>query len=283
MNHPSMRHVVVGVDGSPHSLAALHWALTVAAEDGIINVVSTNHDRSEHSDLTVQWLESERVSALRSETNARVELHLVGREPAEVIAGFADGDHADLIVVGAHGGSAHLPRSIGSVTHKLLRLSPCPIAVVKEGWTEPANGPIVVGIGDGRGTAASLRWALSVFADTPLHLVRAVDLHPIAGLDGMFDVMASYLEPQQLIRWAEQHLDDIVAANAGETAHPIATTAVAGSAGGVLVAAAEDARALVVGKHFDGVLTGYFTGRCLQHTITHATCPVIVVPPDRPE
>jgi nucleotide-binding universal stress UspA family protein len=50
--------------------------------------------------------------------------------PANCIAAMVDGE-ADLLVVGAHGDRSIHQWLLGSTTQKLLRLSPCPVLVVK--------------------------------------------------------------------------------------------------------------------------------------------------------
>jgi nucleotide-binding universal stress UspA family protein len=270
-----IRSAVVGVDGSVNSLAALAWASSIVASGGELHVVSANQQR-DRADIETSW----NVEAERPDISTQ--LHLVDHDPAEVIVEFADAGHSDLVVLGTHAGPPLIPRGVGSVTHKVLRLTPCPVAVVNARAVPTDGGPVVVGVGDGPATQTAIEWSARFAAQqkTPLHLLRAVDFHPIFGLDGAADVMASYLDPHQLVRWAEDELEN-VASELTSSGLDVKPVVVSGSAGHCLVNASHEAAILVLGKHFDGQLTGYLTGRCLHHTLTHAECPVVVVPQAR--
>jgi universal stress protein E len=60
----------------------------------------------------------------------RCDARVASGRPAHCIAAMADGE-ADLLVVGAHGDQSIHQWLLGSTTQKLLRLSPCPVLVVK--------------------------------------------------------------------------------------------------------------------------------------------------------
>ncbi len=236
---------IVGVDGSDHSLAAQAFAEALVGAEGSVRTIFADG----------------------------------ATDAAEVLVADAIATSADLIVIGAHRGPAGVPRSIGSVTHKVLRHAPCPVVVVKAGGIDAdASAPVVVGIGDGRATEVALAWAerYARAGHRVLRLVRAVDLHPMIGRDDPFEVMASYIDPKQLLRWATDEVESLRSTLATDDL-VVEASVDWGSAGGRLVERSADASLVVVGKHFDGRLTGYLTGRCLHHVLTHATCPVVVV------
>lgn len=268
----SHRIIVVGVDGSPSSLAALAWAAERAGPDGELHVVAAGRSETERDELERQWLTGERLDGVVPQ------FHVINHPAAEILTEFAAGAHADLLVVGTHSGLPGVPRALGSVTHRLLQLSPCPIAVVGS-WSPVDNdAPVVVGVGDGPATRAALDWSAGVSKenDWTVKLVRAVNIRPIFGVDNAIEVMASYIDPALLRDWAAAEID-LVASELGERGVRVDTLVKAGRAGRLLVDESSRARVVVVGKHLDGPMTGYFTGVTLHHVLTHAKCPVVIV------
>lgn len=274
MSTDGTRTIVVGVDGSEHSLAALGWAVEIVGLDGRLHVVSAHHPLDDRDDLRRRWLGQFEGSGLS------IDFHVIDRSPAEALVEFADGGHADLIAVGTHGGPAGLPKSVGSVAHKVLRLAPCPVAILQSGWSSPdAAAPVVVGVGSGPATQAAVSWAgaYATASGRPIRLVRSVDFHPMFGLDDAVEVMASYIDPRQLELWAQEEVE-LVAKPLRAGGLTVEVAVPSGDTGRRLVEAGADAAMLVMGKHLDGRITGFFLGRSLHHALTHAPCPVVVIP-----
>lgn len=65
------------------------------------------------------------------ERGLEVRYHYSFGNPAEEIAKYARENNIDLIVMGTRGLSAIKELFLGSVSHKVLQLSPCPVALVK--------------------------------------------------------------------------------------------------------------------------------------------------------
>ena len=89
-------------------------------------------------------------------------------------------------------------------------------------------------------------------------------------------MMAYYLDRQIVQRWAIEDLAELaadIAAPAGITLH-----APSGAPGPRLVAAASGAAVLVIGRHEGSPLHTPAMVGMLHHALTHALCPVVVVP-----
>jgi nucleotide-binding universal stress UspA family protein len=144
--------IVVGVDGSPSSLAALHWAVEEAelrearvvavhawsfvapapiAEPGMIPLPAV--------DLTGQ-LEAERAAAESELESAisqafphgpppEIEERLVEDDAAEGLV--AESEAADLLVVGSSGRTGLKSVFLGSVSRHVVQHARCPVVVVK--------------------------------------------------------------------------------------------------------------------------------------------------------
>ena len=139
------RRIVVGVDGSPESLAALAWAVEEAGRaDGEIDAVLAY-------DSGLAWIDvgSEYQAPIleQSATEAKATLHhaleglgieasssvpvrplAVEGSPARVLVELAR--DADLLVVGSRGRGGFAGVMLGSISQRCAGHSPCPVVVV---------------------------------------------------------------------------------------------------------------------------------------------------------
>lgn len=142
--------IVVGVDGSTGSRAALRWAAAHAAlVDGLLVVVHAYLPQVNYlagyaplpalDPGTEQRLQVEDLAALLTDE--------LGEDPgvavhAEVTPGpaarllLAEAAEADLLVVGARGHTGLAGLLLGSTAQSVARSSPCPVVVVP---AEPAH------------------------------------------------------------------------------------------------------------------------------------------------
>ncbi len=141
----AFKHVLVPVDYSEPSRRALELALTLGAEITVVHAwdrppyvgehVLTDHEGSRRSlsDLIRENAEREMTEFLaKVSTPAGVSVshHLLSGEPASVILAEAAKPQYDLLVAGTHGRSGVTKLLLGSVTEKLIRLSPIPVLAV---------------------------------------------------------------------------------------------------------------------------------------------------------
>lgn len=139
-----MSRIVVGVDGSPGSIAALRWAhaearlrratlevvgvwqypmmTTVPAFGALPDVVDLSTQTEEHV------LGVLRDNGVESTEEVPVSVSVAEGAPAQALISAATG--AELLVVGSrgHGGFAGL--LLGSVSHQCTMHGPCPVVVV---------------------------------------------------------------------------------------------------------------------------------------------------------
>ncbi|MFK4145352.1 universal stress protein [Streptomyces sp. NPDC004065] len=137
------RRVVVGVDGSPSSYAALRWAADYARLIG--GVVEAIHAWDTPSD--VGWtgpaidpefdLEQARerfAEELRAvfgeEHPAELVEHLVEGDPSEVLIRASEG--AEVVVVGSRGRGGFARAMLGSVSQRCAQHAACPVVVVRQ-------------------------------------------------------------------------------------------------------------------------------------------------------
>jgi nucleotide-binding universal stress UspA family protein len=140
--------------------------------------------------------------------------------------------------------------------------------------TQPA--PIVVGYDGSTGSQSALRWATAEAVRTmaPLRLVEAFELVIITRPS------PGHVVPLEAVRTARQTGLDAVAESI-RLHHPdlkVDTSLEGGPAARVLIEAAEDARAVVLGSRGLGGWSGLLVGSVAVQVTTHAQCPVVVIP-----
>ncbi|WP_460955437.1 universal stress protein [Parasphingorhabdus pacifica] len=141
-----IEHVVVGVDGSRHSVRAIDFALDFAARHGaeLKAVLAWNELPTDaippHQGWRVDWADitntcrRELAESLAGAAERYPELVIhhevtTTQSPAEALIHAAES--ADLLVVGTRGRGTIQAALLGSVSHAVVHYAPCPIAVVR--------------------------------------------------------------------------------------------------------------------------------------------------------
>ncbi|SEW27236.1 universal stress protein [Halobacterium jilantaiense] len=141
-----MTHVLLPIDGSPQSDAALEYALEEfeTAEITALNVIDPI-EAGYTSQATVpgyseEWFEQSKAAADELFADAQevadeydVELQTateVGR-PSRTIVNYAEDEGVDHIVMGSHGRSGVSRILLGSVAENVVRRSPMPVTIVR--------------------------------------------------------------------------------------------------------------------------------------------------------
>ncbi len=271
---------MVGVDGSPESSAALQWAAGAVGRSGVVHVLTAV---GASVDAAAAELRCEEWTAHLRTKGQRIECRVTEGRAADALIDVGREVTADVIVVGVHHKPRHLPRTIGRVTAELIRESDRPLVVVDGGESSLAPGcTVVADVATGAATQAAVWWAAS-FADShdaALQLVHSRPTRPYLGPDGLLEVMAFYIDPDVLVQWAAEDLDDLVEEIQRSTDHELEInwSSALGRRGAHVAAAAETAALIVIGRHsMPG--SSRVVSHDLRHVITNAPCPVVVVPP----
>ncbi|HZB31990.1 MAG TPA: universal stress protein [Streptosporangiaceae bacterium] len=130
---PAHRCVLVGVDGSPNSIAALHRAADEAKRrNARLEVIRVPGDRG-HRLLSparvAAWLRLRRLVAreLPRTQHITTRLRIAYGSPAGLLIRAAD--RAELLVVGARGDASHGNLLGGDTVPRVLASSPCEVVV----------------------------------------------------------------------------------------------------------------------------------------------------------
>jgi nucleotide-binding universal stress UspA family protein len=149
------RRIVVGIDGSVESQAALEWALqearctggeivpVLAYESGLAWIdVGSEYEASivEHSAAHAKEELHRTLEAVSPDGQWPVPVHplTVGGSPAQVLIDVVR--EADLLVVGSRGRGAFAGLLLGSVSQRCAERSPCPVVVVPGPRSQGPNG-----------------------------------------------------------------------------------------------------------------------------------------------
>jgi nucleotide-binding universal stress UspA family protein len=140
-----MAGIVVGVDGSHHSLSALDWAMSEAslrnahltvlavapAAASIWGITAQFGPAEETQEKVNQAAKKEVDEAISRHGHQEVTLRTISGVPAdELIKASSD---ADLVVIAARGTGGFARLRMGSVTDQVTRHAHCPVVVVPIG------------------------------------------------------------------------------------------------------------------------------------------------------
>ena len=133
--------VVVPVDMSAESLAAVDVALQIANSPDRIHVLRVLHEpHSSYSDALGEaidhskwrnWALEELKVSLADEKYADVKLCVEFGDPGHRITEHADAIRAQLIVIPSHGRRGIQRLLVGSVAERVTRLAHCPVLVLR--------------------------------------------------------------------------------------------------------------------------------------------------------
>ncbi|GAA2216219.1 universal stress protein [Nonomuraea monospora] len=272
--------MVVGIDGSPASYAALEWAADDAARRGlVVRIVhvrgpwTTEHPltaASDHQTLT------ERCEAMLQQAATRAQQQRPGLEvtTAVVVGAVAErlkheGHSADTVVLGGLGRVSG--RVLGSVGRALTGRLSCPLVIVHE----PARqlyGEVVAGFDGSADAEAALEYALEQAQARGARLRVLYGLqppvqapHPV-GYGPIPDGIHGEEIEQRLTPW-RQKCPEV----------EVTVSVVAGNPVTVLARASRQADLVVVGSRGLGGFASAVLGSVSRGILRRAHCPVAVI------
>ncbi len=281
--------IVVGLDGSDGSRAAMRWAATHREHFGPIQPVVAwrypwwlvpNPFPGAPAPPPVEQFQR------RAESQARAELELLAIEPvADPIVCQASagptlvtiGARANLVAVGTRGRDAVRGTLLGSTGMHLVTHSKVPVVVVPRDLPmTPRRGPVVVGVDGSANADEALRWAMQhTPADTELVAVISY-LDPVD-----LSLRADPGPPSEAAKGADRLLRAAVAdarRAVGPTAHAVSLRTLYGEPRQVLGELAADAQMLVVGARGHRGVAHLLLGSTTDVLVRNPAAPTVVVP-----
>jgi nucleotide-binding universal stress UspA family protein len=265
--------VVVGVDGSPFSDAAVSWAAAYAAArhaplvllhgvgDLGDSLIPYRVDAREMLTRESHRITSHALALVRtSDPDLDVSVHAVLEDARAALLGV---EHAGMLVVGTRGRGSIRTLVLGSVSQAVLSHADVPVTVVRaaEGREDPAAAVVVgVDLDSTARPALDVGFEVASMTGRPLdavHAWSAVHELPEERARGLAEVMAGYAEKYPDVAVATRLVD----------ASPVSA----------LVRESETAAHLVVGTRPRGRVGRHF-GSVGRAVVEHAHCPVTITP-----
>jgi nucleotide-binding universal stress UspA family protein len=293
-HHRDMTGIVVGVDGSTSSAHALTWGAREADLRGWPLRAVLAWDFMDQYHLSAdgrfdpQYTEKDAVEALDAyianafapEPPPRMERMTVCDLPARAL--IETSSDASLLVVGARGRGGFRELLLGSVSQHCVHHATCPVAIVRPRTDVSVHDAerVVVGI-DGSDTAKrALRWAVEEAATRKgqLEVVHAWHLPYVDG----YPYSVPLSSPGAFEEAAHAVVADALAGiDTTVLSEPVVTTVRCVGPAQALLDAAATASLVVVGSRGRGGFAGLLLGSVSHHVSHHATCPVVIVPPEQ--
>jgi nucleotide-binding universal stress UspA family protein len=294
--------IVVGIDGSPGSRAALVQAFLAAARRGadlevvtsytlelywfggvpldVPDVAIVREDAERRARAQLDEVEKEvAVSAVPGIRDVGVELVVSEGAAAHVLVERAEG--ADLLVVGSRGRGAARSALLGSVALHCSTHASCAVLVVHTDTVGVSDPPkVVVGVDGSDAARAALAAAIDEAA------ARGADVEAVVSyqITDYWTDMGTVVLPgtdyirTQLSARTEQLVDSALEQRpAGAPVPHVRIVVTEGPAAGVLIQHGRTADLLVVGSRGHGAFRGLLLGSSALQCAMHAPCPVLVI------
>jgi nucleotide-binding universal stress UspA family protein len=288
--------IVVGYDGSEHSIAALTWAAAEAERRrrpltvlhvldyvGLITSPMGPFRRPDENDDTVTRVA--RAGADRARELADLAdvtaVTRVAPVPLTLIEFSAD---AELLVVGTRGHGELAGAVLGSVAFAVSAHALCPIVVVRGHSALPGPArPIVVGMDGSAAAIEAVRYAADAAAAAHTSLVVATAYRTLASqawADGYIALEAEGGPDFDTVARESAFSTAAAGARIARSAYPeldVTEQIAEGLPAQVLAQAAESAGLLVVGSRGHGGFVGLMLGS-VSHALIHCSpCPVTII------
>ncbi|MCL2395670.1 MAG: universal stress protein [Acidimicrobiaceae bacterium] len=287
--------IVVGVDGSEGSNAALRWAVEEAKLTGdrveavsVWPVATVTHGLAVPGvdDVTAESTTAEEVHAALAGTgpvDVPVNVKCLYGNPRVVLRRAAASRPADLVVIGRTHEYLGYEVLAGSVGRAVRRNASRPVVVVPPSWgCSPRTDVIAVGMDGTRRARAALRWAMAEAGrrHATVRAVLAWDSSSRAHAAGALSVVADSHRAAQAK--AEEIVTDEIRLTReslpGLSEVEVIPVAAHAAAHVALLRESAGADLLVLGDHrrleLDELLLGSTTRVCLRHAVP----PVVLVP-----
>lgn len=284
--------IVVGVDGSSPSIAAVEWASHDAEmRNAPLKLVYVSEPVPEFSSPSADDSAAEQEYEQHLLEEARkiaVEATSAGRTPeissevfySPIVPTLVDlSKHAAMVVVGCRGRGAVARALLGSVSSGLVRHAQCPVAVIHDDdalAAVPSRAPVVVGID---GSPSSELATEIAFDEASRRGVGLVALHAWSDMGILefghpghapiewanFEAREQQVLAERLSGWQERY--------PGVVVHQVV---VSDRPAPRLLQQANSAQLVVVGSHGRGGFTGMLLGSVSRAVVNYARTPVVV-------
>lgn len=284
--------MVIGIDGTPASVAAARWAMAHTDAFGPIRPVYTwSIPAMAIAGTPLGFAPAPPVAEMEAaaERAAAVYAEDLGLDPADITVVQGDpgtvlcelATDASLLVVGTRNRGTLRANFLGSVGRYCADHTPVPLIIVPADSEQrlESDRPVVVGVDGSSNSLSALRWAATAFNDAPITAVTSwqtpVD-GPVMFGGGRFDLKAFRAQAATV---AEETVAK-ASAELGIDEDRFNRKVVEGDPRWTLHSEQPDAGLLVVGQRGRGGLAHLVLGSTTTSLIHRPDCPIAVIPCD---
>lgn len=289
-----MGPIIVGVDRSEASVAALCWAVEEARRaDASLLVVHAHlppwHHKHPSRDAR-DGVEPQTDAAALARLTPFIATADVDTEGVEIVRrlhvgraaeGLLDAARtASLLVIGSRGAGGFEGLLLGSTAEHCARHALCPVVVVPA-RSPRGNGRISVGVDGSTASERALAWAVheAEISDAGLDVIGVYHPYDAKGpYGGEFMQLADPGSTERFRLEAEQHVKAAIASLGAQASVPITPVVLAGHPAKVLIERSATSDLLVVGRRGGDGFAGLLLGSVTRQVLHHAGVPVAVVP-----
>lgn len=289
-----LRTIVVGLDGSPESLAAADWAAREAQRRGLPLRLVHAWIWQPHDVPVSESVETQKQWALTTLRNAKDELASrypelpidTGQVSDLAVPVLLDqAEEAEMLVLGSRGHSAIAGFLLGSVGQQVLAQAKSPVVMVRaheRTASESDRAEVVVALqdlGESAETLLEFAFAAAAARGTTLRAVHAWQMPPVYGYnpaalhisdeDGGMEARVTRDLDELLKPWREKYPQV-----------PVVQTLDLASASAVVLQATGTAGLVVVGRKVHRPVLGMRIGPVTHAVLHHTAAPVAVIPHD---
>lgn len=283
--------VLVPIDGSEPSRAALRFGLKLAAQGAVLVLVHAFEARAEHLPLDSRALADaferrahalldEAVRFCRSQSIEPV-FEFARDRPVSAILEVARGEACDLVILGTHARPTIPQAFLGSTAVGVLRLSEIPVLTIRTATSEKSRlfGTALVAVDDSEPSDAAVLCAarLKKAVGTELVICSAVDPFPVfqGSADAGLDPTAILEDMKAAARSTVENALDKASLSISDGALEV----VEGEPVHAILEAAERCNAdlIVMGSHGRRGMRRFFLGSVAERVVRRSPVPVLVV------
>jgi nucleotide-binding universal stress UspA family protein len=288
---PTKYGILVGVDGSAESDAAVSWAAREAALRHepvtlmhVVQPVAVSWPVSPDQATVAEWQDDNArhaidqarkglTAALDQPRLPDVRTEVLYSHPVDALVDAST--EARMIVVGSHGRGALGRLLLGSVSRGVVEHAHCPVVVIHADQASlpvDPGAPILVGVDGSPASEAATAWAFDEasrrgVALIALHAWSDVGVFPILGMDWRtYQAQGEEVLAERLAGWQERYPD----------VH-VSRRLVCDTPARWLIEESESAQLVVLGSHGRGGFGGMLLGAVSSAVAQSAKVPVIVV------
>ncbi|KZE91496.1 universal stress protein [Microbacterium sp. TNHR37B] len=268
-----VERILLGYDGTPAAVSALHWvAARAAREVAAVDVVTVLSRFTRERKLALEQLNDAEMYLRENAPGVGVELHRLEGGVIESLSGMPD---SDLVVVGVNTGHVVHAIAAGALPLRIITTSRSPVVLVPSGGVD-TTAPVTVGFSPDGSSSRAIAFAADEAdaAGLPLRLVYASQV----ALPTSPGRVALRVNAEEEVATHHNALHIASATVVGTHPHvEVSGEVVQDEPAAALLRYALRSSLVVIGTHRQRMVDGLVGGSVAHRLLWRITCPLAVV------